>query len=269
MNDAVRLWKLGSRAGNQIQHVRLSGAEGERHFEGLRILPGHRAEDFLFQQDSVRIGGYLFRRMSITPSEVNRPDTPDSRSELRFTFLLTGKMALTQAGRTVVLGPGDSAVTIGWQPYISQIIEPSVLIRVNIDRETLDDRGIVFPHTVRKLPAPSLLASGLAGFFMGLFEPRLYPLSLDQATRLSRVFDAFFVELHLGYVEEGKAPEDRVVEQREAILDYVRVRSGLQPVSVAGVAEHYNMSTRSLQRLFQDAPRSLREELRLIQEARA
>ncbi|UCR88590.1 cupin domain-containing protein [Mycetocola spongiae] len=203
----------------------------------------------------------------MTPVVLNRPDTAESRGQIRFFFILSGRMTLTQAGRTVTLGPGDSAVTIGWQPYLAEILEPTMLIGAALGRDVLDSRGIVYPHAVRKLPAPSLLANGMTGFFMGLFEARLYPLSLEQTTRLTRVFDTFMVELHLGYVEESKDPDDRLAEQRDAILEFARARAEREAVSVASVAEHYNMSTRSLQRLFQNAPRSLRDELRLIQEA--
>lgn len=264
MDDVRNSRGLGARGSNHIQHQRIVGVEGARSFPRLRMPPGVRPEEFVFTQDSVRLGNYLFSRVSATPSIIDRNDV-DAEGELRFTFLLHGRMNISQAGRTVQLRPGDSAITIGWQPFRSEIIDPSVLVRVAISRDVLDSRGIVFPHTVRKLAAPSVLASGIAGFFLALFDPALYPLRVEQVARLLRVFDAFFVELHLGYVEELKTPEGRLQEQREAVLEFVRARSAVEDLTVARVAEHYSMSTRSLQRLFQGSARSLRDELRLIQ----
>lgn len=264
MSDSTEIWNLGTRGSNQLQHHRYLGFESVPHSSGMQLGEGQRPEDFVFSQDSVRIGGYLFRRFAVTPVLLHRPATPDTHEKMIFVYVLSGKLRLTQAGRTVELVAGESAIAIGWQPYLAEVVESASGISVAVDRDVLDSGGISFPHAVRKVVAPALLPSGMAGFFLGLFEARLYPLGLEQVTRLCRVFDSFLVELHLGYVEAARTPEERLEDQRQAILEYAHTQRGTASFSVANIAEHYGMSTRSLQRLFQSAPRSLRDELRDI-----
>lgn len=264
MTDYTEIWNLGTRGSNQLLHHRLAGLDGAAQSTGMHVRPGQRAEDFVFSQDSVRIGGYLFRRFLISPVQIQRPATPDTQEKLVFSYILSGRVRITQAGRTVEIGPGESLITIGWQPYVADVLEPSSALSVAVDRDVLDDGGISFPHAVRKIVSPELLPAGMAGFFLGLFEARLYPLGLEQVPRLTRIFDAFLVELHLGYVDAARTPEERLEEQRGAILTYARTLRGTTKLSVAAIAEHYGMSTRSLQRLFQTSERSLRDELRDI-----
>lgn len=81
---------------------------------------------------------------------------------------------------------------------------------------------------------------------------------------MSDLIDAFFVELHLAYVEKFRAAEDRKDDQRAAVIGYIRGRAGDPDLTVASIAEHYDMSMRTLQRLFRDAGTSLRDEVAAV-----
>ncbi len=246
---------------NAIVRTSVNGREGLARLEGVTVPVEVDPDTFYFEQYTLRLGRYDLRRARLSPAIIRRQHSAATMGQLRFTFLLKGSMTITQAGRRVVLRPGDGAVSIGWQPYVNEVLEESSVLRVTIEREMLESRGIVFPHSVRKLSYSSVLSSGLAAFFSELFDARYYPLSALEMSRILDIIDAFFVQLHLAYVEKFRDTDERKHEQREVIAAYIRCHSQDPHLTVSRIAEHFDMSVRSLQRLFSGADVTLREHL--------
>lgn len=140
----TKIWGVGLNSDNQVTKVVVAGREAVGRLEGVTLAASDRPDDFRFEQTSVTIGNYLLRRISVTPARIERPYTAESSGQLRFTFVLKGSMTITQAGRRVLLNPGDGAVSIGWQSYLSVIPEETTVVRVTIEREILDSKGILF-----------------------------------------------------------------------------------------------------------------------------
>ena len=196
-----------------------------------------------------------------------RPD--DQRSDCLLSIQVAGVGRVSQAGRTVQLGPGDAALYDSTRPY--ELSFPGVFeqLVVQFPREALIARGIHIESTVAKKCAIGSAYNDLATSFVGL----LLQHSAGWAAEHRGAVGYQAVDLLAAALAEttGVCPieESVATANRTRVLRYIAEHAHEQSLSVAGVAAHHGTSTRTLQKLFRNEELQLGERIRVTRVALA
>ena len=228
--------------------------------QGIGTVEPMDAETFRYEQISVIVGSYSIRRIAFSPATYTQRVFPSSAAELHFTYVLDGSVEISQAGRSITLSAGDSAITIGWAAFRLRAPAPVAMLRVQTSRAVVESHGIAFPHSVRLIRPSEPLGRSLAAFLTETLRPDMHPLPVADTLRIVQMLDVLMVEIHLTQSSRTFDTNRRRDELRRRAYAYLDAADPAT-LTVDAVAGHLGVSVRGAQRLFEDEDTTLGREI--------
>ncbi len=231
-------------------------------------IVGQERERFAGSVDTESWGDVRMSTVVSEPQVVTRRPH-DERSDCLVSIQLTGTGRITQAGRTAVLGPGDFAMYDAQRPYELAFDDPLSQIVVQVPRDSVIARNLhVETAVARRCDGQRGLGAIASSLVRNLSEqsdsidPRLRPSLGGQA------LDCLMTAL--AHAHGGSTtPEAIRSVDRQRVLRWVDAQLADPGLSVASVAAAFGVSTRTIQKLFEDDECRLGERIRRARLERA
>ena len=231
-----------------------------RALGGIGTVEPADPETFRYEQTSVIVGSYSIRRIAFTAATYTQRVFPSSTAELHFTYVLDGSLEIAQAGRSITLNAGDSAITIGWAAFRLTTTAPVTMLRVQTSRAVVESHGIAFPHSVRLIRPSEPLGRSLAAFLTETLRSDMHPLPVADTLRIVQMLDVLMVEIHLTQSSRTFDTNRRRDELRRRAYAFMDA-ADRPALTVDAVAAHLGISVRGAQRLFEDEETTLGREI--------
>lgn len=193
----------------------------------------------------------------------------DSTSDCLVSVQVAGHSRITQNGRAALLGPGDFALYDVTQPYELAFDEAFEQIVVQFPRASLIARGVCLESAVASTCSGTSGPGALVASFIRSLVDQSPSIQDDVRGRLGHqtVDLAATALVNLG---GGEASVESLRSfNRQRVLSYIERTASDPSISVAKIASHFQVSTRTLQKLFVDEELRVVERLRLTRVERA
>lgn len=249
---------------NAIADRTYIGLSGRAALAELDAVPVGPPELLDFRTRSARISSCRVQSIRSTPVlMVDRGSPPGRDIELRVSFIREGRIAIRQGGREIVLGPGDAVVGFDDVYAEAELLERTRFVTVTLDAVVPFPGGVPEERGMRYITSEEMFNSAAAAFFEALLRPEAFPLAPVDEVRTSRAISKLLSEMLMAVsASAGDSAELRREEERTVVRGYIAANFTRQDLSVASVAEHYGMSSRSLQRLYSDRGESVSNVIR-------
>lgn len=248
-------------ARGRVTTVRFTGAAGmQEASRALRFVHVEPA-DFSMTIDSVMLGDYIVHRNAVGPGtfDVDGDDYGLQEPVATIVVLLDGAASLTHGQQQLDLTPGIGTLTIGSETYRTTIPDHATYLYVFVPVRALRRMGIT-PTTPLGPLAPSPLLRGSAAFLVEILSS-VEPIGGAAQLRLCRVIDTMLASLYLEndlFRADGEAGR---VPTRLRIIEHIAASFAERDLRPETLARRFNMSTRSLQRVFEGSGTSAAGEI--------
>lgn len=193
----------------------------------------------------------------------------DPKSDCLVSMQLAGHARINQNGRTALLGPGDFALYDATQPYELAFDEAFEQIVVQFPRSSLIARGVCLETAVATTCHGSSGPGALAGSFVRSLVDQSDSIDEDLRDRFGhQTLD--LAATALAGLTGSQASIDAVRSfNRQRVLRHIDRTANDPTLSVANIAAHFRVSTRTLQKLFAGEELRVSERIRLTRVDRA
>jgi AraC-like DNA-binding protein len=234
----------------------------EAHGPAQRAEPGHGLDGSMREARLGRLGVFSVRG---TPQVVRRtaPAIAAAPADpLKVCIQVAGTTVVHQAGREVMLQPGQLAIYDTGRPYDLRLSGAWTCAVVTIPREALEVADHVLSaamhHAFAVHDGPGALLVNLADFALAQAD-----VDADDPCR-AHLGEAG-IEMIAGLIDASavaSAAPDTSSSERAVVLSYVRTHLRDADLSHASVAAAHHMSPRTLNRLFEAEERTVSEAIR-------
>ncbi|MGK9149052.1 AraC family transcriptional regulator [Plantibacter flavus] len=241
--------------------LRLHGPTGMHEASAAIRFIDVDPERFSMTVDTVMLGDYIVHRNTVGPGvfDVAADSYGLDEPVATIVMLIDGAATLTHAQQQLDLQPGTGTLTIGSETYRTSVAERATYLYVFVPVRALRRMGIT-PTTPLGPLAPSPLLRGSAAFLVEVISS-FEPIGGAAQLRLCRVIDTMLACLYLEndlFRADGDAGR---VPMRLRIIEHIAASFAERELRPETLARRFNMSTRSLQRVFEGSGTSAAGEI--------
>lgn len=248
-------------ARGRVTTLRLQGAAGLQEASAAIGFVEVDPQRFSMTIDTVMLGDYVVHRNTVSRGTFDVVGDAYGLDEPVATIvvLLDGAATLTHGQQQLDLQPGTGTLTIGAETYRTTIEDRATYLYVFVPVRALRRMGIT-PTTPLGPLAPSPLLRGSAAFLVEILSSTERIGGAAQL-RLCRVIDTMLASLYLEndlFRADGDAGR---VPMRLRIIEHIAASFAERELRPETLARRFNMSTRSLQRVFEGSGTSAAGEI--------
>lgn len=211
--------------------------------------------------------------MTVSPLRVLRGTWgADDTSVLNFTFLIDGFVRMVGPDRTVLLRPGSISYQPGTTTFTTESTTPATLLHVSIGADEMRRYGFDSSSAVYALDPDSRTTRAAFAFttaFALAAESGTGLPAADELDSFAHVVKQLLVSAYLASAGSRSGPTSvraATLGRARTVIDRTHRTPRCTPEAVADAV---NVSTRSLQRLFEDAGTTVASEIELARVASA
>ncbi|MBF4563583.1 AraC family transcriptional regulator [Plantibacter sp. VKM Ac-2876] len=240
---------------------RFEGTTGMQEASGALRFVDVDPERFSMTVDSVVLGEYVLHRNTVGPGTFDVLADAYGLDEpvATIVMLIEGAASLVHGRQQLDLLPGSGTLTEGAKTYRTTIHDHATYLYVFVPMRALRRLGIAPTSALGPL-APSPLLRGSAAFLVEVISA-FEPIGGAAQLRLCRVIDTMLATLYAEndlFRAEGEAGR---VPLRLRIIEHIAASFAERELRPETLARRFNMSTRSLQRVFEGSGTSAAGEI--------
>lgn len=193
----------------------------------------------------------------------------DPRADCLVSMQIEGHSRISQHGRVALLQPGDFALYDATQPYELAFDEAFEQIVLQFPRSWLISRGVCLESAVATTCPGASGPGALAGSFLRSLVDQSGSIGEDLRPRLGQQSIDLAATALAGLTGDQASVEAVRAFNRQRVLRYIDLMASDPSLSVGNVANHFQVSTRTLQKLFAEDEVHVAERIRLTRTERA
>lgn len=248
-------------ARGRVSTRRFEGAAGLQDASGaLRFVDGD-PQRFSMVVDSVMLGEYVLHRNTVGPGTFDVVGDAYGLDEpvAMIVLILDGSASLVHGRQQLDLHPGSGVLVMGAETYRTTIADHATYLYVFVPMRALRRLGITLTGPLGPL-APSPLLRGSAAFLLEIVSA-FEPVGGAAQLRLCRVIDTMLATLYVENDLFRAEGETGRVPMRLRIIEQIAASFAERDLRPETLARRFNMSTRSLQRVFEGSGTSAAGEI--------
>ena len=209
-------------------------------------------ERFRVLSRTARFGRLVVSRLAHGPLRLECHGVNFGHDEpvLRLLVVLSGHVAVTQDGRTEVLGPRDAALVVGWRPCVRQAVEDVQTVQVDVPADLEVLGHLADSLTFTAWSERDVLLGAVGAFLCDLLRKDEASTRVVVRTQVAQALESL-VSMAVCQATAPVDPDGERRTQRIQVVQHIAAHYADPELSPASIAERFGMSKRSLQRLFE------------------